>query len=81
MHCDTFEAAYIGYYYMHYYSICIGYCAYNAEPIRPAPLGGGPRGVTKPIFLHSEEAVASLAVHPTRGVKLSVNIYFLYIHI
>ena len=66
---------------MHYYSICIGYCAYNAEPIRPAPLGGGPRGVTKPIFLHSEEAVASLAVHPTRGVKLSVNIYFLYIHI
>ena len=50
-------------------SICIGYCAYNAEPIRPAPLGGGPGGVTKPIFLHSEEAVASLAVHPTRGVK------------
>ena len=58
---------------MHYYSICIGYCAYNAEPIRPAPLGGGPRGVTKPIFLHSEEAVASLAVHPTRGVNSTLK--------
>ena len=35
----------------------------------PHPLGGGPRGVTKPLFLHSEEALASSAVHPTRGVN------------